>query len=125
MSYGSTFESNFDGRKVEIGDLGKLNSEIGKLDGGMSTARIVKDSYVYGLEMDDNCGSFSDDKKFAEILSRHLIKGKIILSYVGEQGDKWGYLVLPNKVVELAYIAVPANLFKQVSDYIESLTNTK
>ena len=88
MSYGSTFESNFDGRKVEIGDLGKLNSEIGKLDGGMSTARIVKDSYVYGLEMDDNCGSFSDDKKFAEILSRHLIKGKIILSYVGEQGDK-------------------------------------
>ena len=118
MSYESTLEFNFS-KNVEIKNLKKLNSEIEKLDGGMSTTIIVKTISGYELEIDSYCGSFSDDKKFAEILSKYIVEGKAMLSFVGEQGDKWGYRITPKKVAELSFIAVPTHLLKKVNDYIE------
>jgi hypothetical protein len=123
MGYNSSFEYQIANEEIEFMDLDKINSEIKVLESGMSTAEIVKYYDGYDIKMEEYYGKFYDDREFANILSKYLLKGSIELNYAGEDGVRWGYTVYPQKVVELEFIPVPVDLAKQVADYIKSITN--
>ena len=105
MGYESTL--NYEFYDAEIENLDELNEKISKLD-GMGDVKITKSSYgdsdlryYYSIEMDSYTGKFYDDEEFADIISKHIVKGHLDLIYTGEDGAIWGLRVYPNKVKNL------------------------
>lgn len=60
--------------------------------------------YEYALEMGDYFAKHYADRCLAEFVSRVIASGEYALvEFDGEDGEKWGYLVLSNEVHDLAY----------------------
>ena len=102
MGYESTFDYNFSD-DVYIKDIEKLNREIGKLKYGMGEAKIIRSENNFYLEMDGFCGKFYDDKDFAELLSKYIVKGYVDLIYTGEDGARSGFRAYSNRVKSLKF----------------------
>lgn len=110
MGYESTFDYSFS-EKCRIGNIKELNEEIAKLKGGMGEVKFFKSVYDiadeivedYWIEMDDSYGKFYDDKEFAELLSKYIVKGYVDLIYTGEDGARSGFRAYSNRVKSLKF----------------------
>ncbi|RZV40233.1 MAG: hypothetical protein EVJ48_01705 [Candidatus Acidulodesulfobacterium acidiphilum] len=125
MGYESTFDYSFS-LDVKIKDIEELNEKIAKLDSGMGEAKILnlvrKDSTeYYEIEMDDYYGKFYDSEDFAELLSKHIVKGSADLIWTGEDGGIEAIRVYPDKTEDLECVYVPEYMADEVREYINSL----
>lgn len=60
--------------------------------------------YEYALEMGDYFAKHCADRRLAEFISTVIAQGEYALvEFDGEDGEKWGYLVLSNEVDDLSY----------------------
>lgn len=57
---------------------------------------------IEDINVEDNYAKFYDDRLFAEKLSTALVDGFVELYFVGEDGDHWGYRVMPNRVYTMS-----------------------
>lgn len=123
MSYNSTFSYNFSS-DAKIDDLGELNKRIYKdLNSGMGTSIINKFSNGcsaedYEIELDDYYGEFRDAEAFARLLSSYTVKGSVVLTWIGDDGEVTAIRVSLNRVVNLISILVPEYLVDDVQSYI-------
>ena len=128
MGYESTFDYNFSS-DVEIKNIEELNEKIAKLDSGMGEAIIFKsvrrksdstEHYDYDIEMNNYYGKFHDSEDFAELLSKHIVKGSADLIWTGEDGGIEAIRVYQNKTEDLECIYVPEYMADEVREYINS-----
>lgn len=123
MSYNSTFSYNFSS-DAKIDDLGELNKRIYKdLNSGMGTSLVTKFSNGdgtegYAIEFDDYYGEFRDTEAFAKLLSGFIVKGSVVLTWVGDDGEVLAIRVSLNRVVNLISVLVPEYLVAGVQSYI-------
>jgi len=60
--------------------------------------------YEYALEMGDYFAKHCADRRLAEFVSTVIASSEYALvEFDGEDGEKWGYLVLSNEVQDLSY----------------------
>ena len=125
MGYESKFDYEFSS-DVEINDITELNKKIAKLDGGMGESIIGKSKFnsitYYYIELDYSYGKFYNNKDFAELLSQHIVKGSVNLTWIGEDGTVESMNVYPNKTENLKCVFVPESIADKVQKYISKLT---
>ena len=130
MGYESTFNGGEFSEDAEIENIEKLNKEIEKLSSGMSEAIIgkitEKDSKpYYDINMDDYYGKFYDSEDFANLQSKYLVKGKVDLSWTGEDGAIEAIRVIPNKTIDHINIMVPEYMIDGVRKYMDEYEKNK
>ena len=69
---------------------------------------------VFSIILDEYYGKFYDDKYFAKELSKAIVQGVIQLTFAGEDGGLWGYIIKPNEVQGLTPILITDEVFKQI-----------
>ena len=124
MGYESLFKSEFS-NDAEFRDLEELNEKISELDDNMSEAVVKKlfeksdSTSYYDIDMDGyDYGKFDNYEDFANLLSEYLIKGKVNLIWVGEDGETEAIMVTPNEITYLTNILVPDYMVNDVEKYI-------
>ena len=124
MGYESLFKSEFS-NDAEFKDLEELNEKISELDDNMSEAVVKKlfeksdSTSYYDIDMNGYYyGKFDNYEDFANLLSEYLIKGKVNLIWVGEDGETEAIMVTPNEITYLTNILVPDYMVNDVEKYI-------
>ena len=120
MGYESTLNYVF--VEAEIENLDELNDQLSKLEYGMGDVKITKSSYGdYSMDMKDMLGSYTgkfyDDKEFAELVSKYIVKGHLDLTFTGEDGAIWGFRIYRGKVkrLEAKFIEINyLNIFQHI-----------
>ena len=124
MGCESTFNYEFSS-DIEIKNIEELNEKIAKLNSGMGEAKIFKFVWMdstehYDIEMVDYYGKFYDSEDFAELLSKHIVKGSADLIWTGEDGGIEAIRVYPDKTEDLECVYVPEYMADEVREYINS-----
>ncbi|MCR4286747.1 MAG: hypothetical protein NUW09_01905 [Deltaproteobacteria bacterium] len=90
-----------------------------------STCGIEKDGlYEYALEMGDYLAKHYADRRLAEFVSTVIAGGEYALvEFDGEDGEKWGYLVLSNEVHDFSYETLVNG--KPLHEFIDEKTGGK
>jgi len=116
MSYYSTIRvSDFLSRLIEMEMKDAFNRFVQNLTDedrdcmGIYEFARIRDTeknglYEYALEMGDYLAKHYADRCLAEFISTVIAPGEYALvEFEGEDGEKWGYLVLSRAVYDLAY----------------------
>jgi len=108
-------------RKVQLFFSNPDNGDVyGFYDVKFDVKKTEEDNYILtGIQPEENFAKFYDSELFAEKLSKALKKGRINLIFIGEDGDIWGFAVLPGQIKEL-YICY---LTKEEYERLCSLTS--
>lgn len=80
--------------------------------------------YEYAIEMGDYFAKHCADRRLAEFVSTVIAPCEYALvEFDGEDGEKWGYLVLSNEVQDLAYETLANG--KPLHEFIDEKTSGK
>lgn len=80
--------------------------------------------YEYALEMGDYFAKHCADRRLAEFVSTVTAPGEYALvEFDGEDGEKWGYLILSNEVHDLSYETLVNG--KPLHEFIDGKTKGK
>lgn len=80
--------------------------------------------YEYALEMGDYFAKHCADRRLAEFVSTVIASSEYALvEFDGEDGEKWGYLVLSNEVHDLSYETLVNG--KPLHEFIDEKTKSK
>lgn len=80
--------------------------------------------YEYALEMGDYFAKHCADRRLAEFVSTVMASSEYALvEFDGEDGEKWGYLVLSNEVQDLSYETMVNG--KPLHEFIDEKTKGK
>ena len=80
------------------------------------------------IDLNDYYAKFYDDLLFAIALSKVLESGKVIMTFTGEDGEKWQIIVEPDRVESYNLEDISAEdllLFKRWKEYIKILEKIK
>lgn len=88
---------NIVSEKALLKDYDVLNQKIKELEYNND---IVFDEFGNAETSEESFKRY-DDAKLAELISNYLIRGSIELYYIGEDGERWGWKVLPKHTVKL------------------------
>ena len=125
MGYESRFRYEFS-LNAKFKNIDKLNEEISKLDGIIKDAKIVKyiekcdSKECYDMEIKYSYGKFTENEKFATLLSKYITKGNVNLIWSGEDDTTELIKVEPNKIITFTNILVPNDILDDVNKYINS-----
>jgi len=102
MGYYSTLENwnlNKPEVKIPVKELNKLIKEKFEgtnFDDVVFEEDIKNNKIIAGVEKDELTSKYNgDEEKFAKFLSKYLEKGHIEYAFTGEEGEQWGFVVLP------------------------------
>ncbi len=129
MGYESSLSYIFS-EDAEIKNVKELNEKISELDSCISNAIVTRekkypsDEY-YSIEIDDCYSKLYDNKDFADIISKYLVKGSIDLIWTGEDDNIEAIRVLPNKTIDLVNIFIPQYMIDDVKKYVKNFEKTK
>ncbi len=80
--------------------------------------------YEYALEMGDYFAKHCADRRLAEFVSKVIASSEYALvEFDGEDGEKWGYLVLSNEVEDITYETMVNG--KPLHEFIDEKTKGK
>ena len=80
--------------------------------------------YEYALEMGDYFAKHCADRRLAEFVSKVIAPCEYVLvEFDGEDGEKWGYLVLSNEVQDITYETMVNG--KPLHEFIDEKTRGK
>lgn len=69
---------------------------------------------VLKVDVVDYFAKFYDSELFCKKLSGAMVRGKVKITFVGEDGDIWGYCITPQKVEDLIYIGLTGDEYESV-----------
>jgi len=126
MGYYSGFEYALDNARVDKEKAKKLEEFFASDDENIYGFENVKLEYneegkLQRIKLLDYYAKFYDDRLFAQKLSEVLVDGKVKLYFTGEDGERWGYEVYPDRVVELFTIWVNEYEYPEVKKFLETL----
>ncbi len=128
MGYYATLEYEIIGdtkinldKKEELENLFSLENpdSLDDVEGFGNVKLIVNGDKLENIELEEYYAKFYDDEIFIQNLKDVIISGGVRLLFTGEDGAKWGFLITPGKVSELCIIAVTAEQYEKIKDYLD------
>ncbi len=116
MGYYSTVSWNLDKAVVDKEKIEEIESYFQNYENenvaGFAGVKLPVDEngLLKDIELEDYHGKFYDDRYFTEKLKEAIKEGVVQLSFVGEDGDTWGYKITPGGVVEMEGILMSVNM---------------
>ena len=102
MGYYATIDYGIN--KVKVENKEELIEALNKIDYDYSSEnlRVIFNEcgYIEDFEFEEWYCKWYESDEFAKILSDYIKEGSIDLSFVGEDGEMWGYKIYPNLVIE-------------------------
>ena len=121
MGYYSTFSFNLDKVVVDKKRIEEIENYFANYENedvmGFYNVRLpVSDgvdgkSFLQDIELADYYGKFYDNEVFAKKLKDAIKEGVIELSFLGEEGDTWGYIITPGKITVLRGVLIPLDFY--------------
>ena len=126
MGYYSGFEYALDNARVDkekVKEFEKFFASDNEDIHGFWNVKLEYDEEekLQKIKLLDYYAKFYDDRLFAQKLSEVLVDGKVKLYFTGEDGEKWGYEVSPDRVVEMFTIWVNEYEYPEVKKFLETL----
>ena len=91
--------TDVDLENVVVDDVKAFTDEVhGKCEYGFeedNTKFIFKGNELVDIEYEEYFTKWYDDEDFGKVLSKHMISGKAMLSFTGEDSEKWKLIVFP------------------------------
>jgi len=89
----------------------KSNSDIF----GFRNVKIETDGdQLIGIYPEENPAKFYDDELFILKLSECIESGKILIQFIGEEGDIGAYIIKPNEVECMYNVLIPASEYENL-----------
>lgn len=128
MGYYATFDYEIQGRvkvdKKKAKELEKFFGEENDDVSGFQEVELKLNSLgeLIAIELGDYYRQFYDSELFAKKLSECIVEGNVFLYFIGEDGERWGYKVMPGKVEGISSLWLTeeeSNLFREFIENYE------
>ncbi len=119
MGYYSGFDYSINkGTRVDLEKKEKLeeffSSNNSEVFGFFGVKIYVENDEMLGIDLDDFYSKFYDSELFRDKLKDILISGSVELSFTGEDGEKWGFLITPGNSEELCFLTIPESKYEKI-----------